>query len=331
MDKAVKESKVLENVPSPKVEEGKVTGGLRKNPWIISTFIFVITTLILLIPFLGITGNAVSDKKAGESLVSYLNTIADSNVTLVSVEEKSGMYLVTVEYKGQDIPLYVTKDGKSYTSNLIPLIEEEAPLPDVPKTDKPVVELYVFTYCPYGLQMEKAFYSVVDLFKDKADIKIRQIGAMHGEYEKIEAERQLCIGKNYPTRLWAYVNAFATDSNIGMCNGDATCVAPLINSIYTRLGINANTINTCMTSEGEALYNAEVENAGKNGVSGSPTVLINGVSSSLSRSPDAIKAAICNAFSTAPTTECAKTLSADQASAGFGASAGSASASTATC
>ena len=169
--------------------------------------------------------------------------------------------------------------------------------------------------------MEKAAIPVAKLLAGKIDFKIRQIGAMHGDYEKVEAERQLCIEKNYPTKYLDYVLAFAENSEIGNCKGDTTCLTPKINALYTKLGIDAKKINSCMTSEGETLYNAEVQNSQSKGVSGSPTVLVNGVSSSVSRSPAGVLDAVCQAFSTVPES-CATQLSSTSSVAGFGAGTG---------
>lgn len=303
-------------------KKGGLTKSIGKNPWIITTFIFGIIAIILLIPFLGLAGGNVSGAKAGENLVSYLNTIADSNVTLKDVKDSNGLYLVTVTYKSKDIPLYVTKDGKMYTSALLPLVSElstpsEEKPTEVPKTDKPVVEFFVFTYCPYGVQMQKAAYPVFEILKEEAEFKIRQIGAMHGEYEKTEAIRQLCILKEYPDKYWKYANDFSLDSAIGACGSNTACSDPLVNAKITTLGMNVNKINTCMSSTGKALYDAEVKYAGEKGVSGSPTVIINGVEVSLNRSPESIKGAICSAFKNPPA-DCAKVLSSESAAPGFG-------------
>lgn len=302
-------------------EKPSMIGKIGKNPWIISTLIFGILVIVLLAGnFIGITGN-VTKEKAADSLVAYLNKVADSEVTLVNVKDDGNFYLATLGFKGDELPVYITKDGSKYTMNLMEIQSDVSAgstiTQEIPKTDKPAVELYVFTYCPYGTQMEKAMIPAVKLLGDKIDFKIRQIGAMHGDFEKIEAERQLCIEKNYPDKFLDYVLAFAEDEEIGACNGDDACVKPLINAIYTEFGIDEAKINSCMTSEGETLYNAEEANSKKTGHLSSPTLIVNEVEAQASRSPDAIKTLICNAFNTAPS-ECSQILSTSQASAGFG-------------
>src|SRR3989344_4506953 len=182
-----------DNKEADSVKEGKkanLTERVRENPWMLCSLILgVLAVALLIVNFSGgITGNVISGDSAADNLIKYLNDVADSEVKLVDVaSEGSNMYKVTVEYGGQDIDVYMTKDGGYYTPNLLPITSdvqeagEQSQAQDVPKTEKPGVELYVFTYCPYGLQMEKAVLPVVELLGDKINFRIRQIGAMHGE------------------------------------------------------------------------------------------------------------------------------------------------------
>jgi hypothetical protein len=66
------------------------------------------------------------------------------------------------------------------------------------------------------------------------------------------------------------------------------------------------------------------------GIGGSPTFVINGAKVQVSRSADAIKTAICNAFINAPS-ECGQSLSTNAASAGFGAGTSAAASSSGEC
>ena len=144
-----------------------------------------------------------------------------------------------------------------------------------------------------------------------------------------------------------YVLAFDTDAAIGKCQSDAyascgsrgdscvtplvnACVIPLTNSIFSKLGIDASKINSCINSDGVSMYNSEVSNANSKGVSGSPTLMINGVTSQADRSPEGVKGAICSAFNNVPS-ECSQKLDTNQASPGFGSGTGSSSSSGAAC
>ena len=316
----------------------EVEGKRARNPWVVSTIIFVLVAVVLAFFAFkggGITGNVISEEAATEKLVTYLNSVTGGGIETSSTEDVGSLYKVNVIYQGDEIPVYITKDGSYFVQGAVPLSTQETkptePTPtDVPKTDKPVVEAFVFSYCPYGLQFEKAMAPVYDLLKDKAEINIVAIGAMHGEYEKVESLRQLCVQKEYgKDKLWDYLEKFAVDTEIGSCRGDEKCLDPLISKIFSQLNISKSKINSCMTKDAEALYNADVARAGELGQSGSPGFVINGVDVQVARNPEAIKQAICSAFNTAPS-ECEQTLSTASASAGFGVSA-SGSATSGTC
>ena len=330
MEETKEESKIEAENHKTHHRKKEFTESIRKNPWMLSTIICGAVILVLFISILfggNLSGKVVSSTEAGEKLVDFYNSVGITGITVTSIKEVSGLYNVTIDYQGQAVSLYITKDGKSIIETLVPTTidtssSSSSTTTEVPKSDKPIVELFVFTYCPYGLQMEKAMIPAVKLLGDKIEFKIRQIGAMHGAHEKLEAERQLCIEKNYPTKFLDYILAFAEDTSIGSCNGDATCLTPKLNALYTELGISASKIDSCISSEGESLYNAEVSNAESAGVSGSPTLIINGVTASSSRNPEAVKGAICEAFNSVPS-ECTQTLSTTSSSAGFGADAGS--------
>jgi predicted DsbA family dithiol-disulfide isomerase len=79
------------------------------------------------------------------------------------------------------------------------------------------------------------------------------------------------------------------------------------------MGIDlARTESCAFFTDGLVLLKADETDATKYGVSGSPTLIINGVEYAGSRTPEAYKQAICNSFDTAPAV-CNTTLSTDQA------------------
>ena len=311
----------------------------KTNIWMtISVLLAVVLVLVVVWP------NGVSKNAAGQKLVDFLNSRTGGGVTLIGVSDGgSNLYEVNVSYQGKAIPVYVTKGGDYVIYQAEKLIIENTSLADnsatqntqaeVPKTDKPKVEAFVFAYCPYGLQFEKALSPVYALLKNKADINIVYIGAMHGDFEKTESLRQLCILKNYgKDKLWAYLNQFTVDTTIGACSGDAVCLAPLLDKIYTSISVDSSRINSCMTSDGSSLYQASMDEAAKLGISGSPDLVINGVETSVARNPEAIKKAICDAFTdSSKIAECSQTLSTTSATPSFGSGSSSSSSSAASC
>ncbi len=308
-----------------------LTDKIRENPWMFSSMVLGVITLILLFnnfSGFGLTGNVISTDDAGEKLLAYYSSNGATGLELSSVEEQNGLYKVNFKYQGAIVPIYMTKDG-SMAGSMTSLVDKQdttatSSTKELVKSDKPKVELYVFTYCPYGTQSEKGIIPVVKLLGDKIDFSIRQIGAMHGEYEKIEAQRQLCINKLYPAKFLDYVNDFALNAEIGACRGDATCVNPLIDKLYLKLGIDKAKIENCIKSDGEKLYSSEEDNSRTNGVSGSPTLLINGVQVNSGRDSSSYLSTICSAFNTAPS-ECGQTLSSASPSPGFGSGSSSSS------
>ena len=299
---------------------------LKKNPWIISTLALgLIVVILLVVNFTGITGNVVSGDDAGKSVVDFINSKANAGLTYVSSEDLGSLYKVTVLYQGQNVPVFVTKDGKYYATGATPITADVANTQtqqtqqkEVPKSDKPVADAFIFSYCPYGLQFEKALLPVYDLLKSKADINIVAIGAMHGEFEKTETLRQISIEKLYgKDKLFAYLKEFDSNTDIGSCSGDDTCLNKYLPAIYTKLSIDKTKVENYMKASAPAIYDEQGKQASTLGISGSPTFVINGVQVQVARTSEAIKKAICDAFNTAPS-ECSQTLSSTATSPGFG-------------
>jgi len=315
-----------------KKEEKKIEKSFKNiNFWMIATIILAVVIIVMVAWPQGISKDA-----AGQKIVDFAKS-QGADVSVLNVNTKDGFYEVNISLQGQDMPVYITKDGKYFANSIVALDKlttkastsssTKTASTTVPKTDKPVVEAFIFSYCPYGLQFEKALSPVYDLLKNKADINVVAIGAMHGEFEKVESLRQLCIQKNYgKDKLWAYLNKFDANTTIGSCSGSASCLSPLLSSLMSSLSIDKAKIDTCMASDATALYAADGARAQELGISGSPTFVINGVQVQVGRDPQSVKTAICNAFTTAPS-ECSETLSSTAASPSFGSSStGSASA-----
>ena len=186
------------------------------------------------------------------------------------------------------------------------------------KSDKPIVETFVFSYCPYGLQFEKALFPAYDLLKDKADFRIVAIGAMHGEFEKTESLRQISIENIYgKDKLFSYLKEFDINGDIGSCSGDESCLNNYLPDVYKKLSIDKTKIENYMKTNAEKIYNEQNARANSLGVGGSPTFIINGAQVQVSRTAESIKEAVCNAFNTKPE-ECSQSLSTQSANPGFG-------------
>ncbi len=150
-------------------------------------------------------------KAAAEKFINENLLPAGTKATVKNVTDEGDVYNIKLDVGGQDYTSYMSKDGSKFFQSGINMATfaadkaSKAAAPtnnntqaatqptNVPKTDKPKVELYVFTYCPYGTQSEKGIIPAVKLLGGKIDFKIRQIGAMHGPHEKLEAQSNFLI------------------------------------------------------------------------------------------------------------------------------------------
>lgn len=289
---------------------------------------------------------ALTPEEAKTRVTDFINKNlmqAGSEVSIKEVSEENGMYKIIVNVsEGQEITSYLTKDGKKFFPQVMDIDEVaaqnankksadagevEAPK-DIPKTDKPEAELYVMSFCPYGVQAEDAMLPVFDLLKGKADIKIRfiasiegddinKVKSLHGPIEGIEDARQLCVAKNYDAEtLWKYVSEINKNCYPIYRNGDEVYKECREKAAKTAK-VDVKKIEKCVTDEGPALIRAEDEAAGAKGVSGSPTIFINGAKYSGGRTAEAFKQAICSGFNTQPE-ECVKVLESTGAAASGG-------------
>jgi hypothetical protein len=192
-----------------------------------------------------------------------------------------------------------------------------APAATIAKTDKPKVELYVMSYCPYGNQAEQGIYQVIKSFNNTFDFEPVYIisgsagnwRSLHGASELNQDIREKIIYNLYGAQVWnEYVN-----------NANTQCTLNTIDACWKDAAQNISAINI---TEVEAQYASsldtiaagEAAKSNANKVTGSPTVLINGGKYSGGRTADAFKTGICGAFNTQPA-ECSQNLSTGTAAA----------------
>jgi protein-disulfide isomerase len=300
----------------------------KTNIWMTISAVLAVIVVIMLILSL----SSWSPKgKAANKLVSYLNEKTGGGVTLLGVSSMGSIYEVNVSYQGQEIPVYVTKDGEYFLAGAEKITSSKTSAntntntntpTSVPKTDKPKVELFVMSYCPYGTQAEKGIIPVYEMLGDKVDATIRFVHyTLHGDKEVQENYRQICIREEQKAKLLPYLKCILNSTNP---NAPAD-----VNSCMTSVGVDSAKVNDCIKNRAENYYKVDSQLSQQYGVQGSPTLVINGVESSAGRSPSAYLSGICGAFKSAPA-DCSKTVSSANPSAGFGYST-SDSAAAATC
>ena len=307
----------------PKEDSKKTLKDFCKNKWAVATI--VLGVLLLLVLFTNITGNTITGSvigahSAGERVVDFAKA-QGIDASLVETNENGNFYEVVISMEGQQVPVYVTKDGKFFTSSLIPLTgsttqppQNQQPPTDVPKSDKPEVELFVMSYCPYGTQAEKGIIPVVNLLKDKIDFKLKFVSyLMHGEDEAWENTRDYCIQKEQPDKFIAYMTCFLEAGDSESCltksNIDTNKLNSCTEQADTQFSITANLEDTDSYLSGRfPLFDIDKADNEKYQIGGSPGLVINGVQISSARDPTSYLNTICSAFNTPPE-ECSQQLS----------------------
>jgi hypothetical protein len=217
---------------------------------------------------------------------------------------------------------------------------EAAPAPaEVAKSDRPEVQLFIMSFCPYGVQAASALNPVAGLLGDKADIKVgyvlysnfaSQYGAdwskycsdeseaycsMHGVGELNEDVRELCIQKYQGGKFWAYMAQVADAYNSGEVS--ASNIDQKWKGFAQAAGVDTAKVESCVAAEKDSLLAEQAALNAQYGVQGSPMMIVNGAEASFARSAEGFKAGICDAFNSAPG-ECGQTLSEGAAAAPTG-------------
>ena len=219
------------------------------------------------------------------------------------------------------------------------VVEPEAPptqpeVPTVPKTDKPSVELFVMSHCPYGTQMEKGMLPVVKVLENDIDFDLNFVYyAMHGATEVWEQANQYCIQRDQNDLLQDYLLCFLeagdTEGCLDSVGVDRTSMDACVAEIDEEFGLTASLEDQSTWLSGRfPLFGTDKADNEKYGVRGSPTLVINGVQASSGRDSSSLLKVVCAAFNEPPA-GCETVFESGNPSPGFGfdeASAGNAAA-----
>lgn len=211
-----------------------------------------------------------------------------------------------------------------------PASQTQTPPPpaNLVKAERPKAELFVMSYCPYGLQMEKAFLPAWELLKDKADFSVKFVSyAMHGLKEVEENTRQYCLAKNFSAKYVSYLKCFTGQDDYKACLAavgvSESSLTGCVNDANKKFGtLDKYNDQSTWLSGRYPLYPIHADLNQTYGVQGSPTLILNGVEVSSARTPEAVKQLICSGF-TNPPAACSQSLSTASVGPGFGNTAGS--------
>lgn len=281
--------------------------------------------------------NKLSLEEAKVKTEKFINDIlipADGEkITIKGASEENGMYKIVVTVAGgQDVETYLTKDGKLFFDRTMNIKEVEkqsqaakdaaAPAAEAVKNDKPVVELFVMSHCPYGTQIEKGILPAAEALSGKIDFEIKFVDyAMHGEKELNEELAQYCVKTGEPEKFNGYLSCFLEDGDSARCVAKAkinaaklkTCVA----ATDEKFSITKNFADKTTYKGNYPTFNIDKESNEKYAVGGSPTLVINGTTVKSGRDSASLLSTICAAFNNSPA-ECSTELSSAEPAPGFG-------------
>jgi len=267
--------------------------------------------------------NTLEKDEVAELAMDYIqNELAPgTKFEFVKAEEDNGLYRIDFTVMDeQNDSAYVSKTGKYLFFQPYIMIPDKVAIPEV--------DLYVMSFCPYGNQAEELMDPVQELFKDKIDLDLHYIFyndyatgypeycldeealycSMHGIQELNQGIRELCVQKYQPDKLWDFVMAINEQTDYENVDNDWR-------NIGNSVGIDINKIAQCQEQEAMDLASQETELTKQFGISGSPTIIINGQKYTGQRTSDAYKEAICRTFKVKPS-ECDQKLTDNSASPG---------------
>ena len=159
-----------------------------------------------------------------------------------------------------------------------PMNLEELLASRVARMGKPTLELFVMSYCPFGVQAEEKIIPIVKEFGDKIDFKLQFIAneketpspqditpftSLHGYPEVVENIRQLLIAQEYPEQYLDYI----------LCRGKK--LDKSWEDCAEKLDIDVSKIQKLLdTSEAEQLFRENIKRASELGIRASPTILV---------------------------------------------------------
>lgn len=278
-------------------------------------------------------------EKITSTIENYINQNLMNGVGTIIVKEKAieehGLYKIKIDSgSGQLLDIYMTKDEKLLFPQALNIqdtkekrIGNEVIYPNNQnensvENNKPKVELFVMSHCPYGTQIEKGILPVIDALGDKIDFEIKFCDyAMHGETEVNEQLNQYCIQKEENEKFINYLKCFLEAGESNNCltktNINTTKLNSCVSTTDTEFKITANFADKSTYKGSFPTFNIHKDENVKYKVQGSPALVINGEQVSSTRDPKSLLATICTYFENAPA-ECNIELPSVSAAPGFG-------------
>ena len=189
----------------------------------------------------------------------------------------------------------------------------------VPGDNKPQVDFFVMSFCPYGNQAEELLKPVYDELKGKAvfhpryviytqgtgcytDTDGTQLCSLHGGQELNQDVREMCVYNDQGEQAW-FDFALAMNDKCTAQNAD-TCWT----DVAKGLGLDTDKIQSCFDANKLTYARQELELNQALGVSGSPTLFFEGQLYNGARTSSGYQSALCAGFDGQKPAGCSVTL-----------------------
>ena len=174
----------------------------------------------------------------------------------------------------------VALHSKDVDHSRAPMNLEELLASRIARVGKPTLELFVMSYCPFGVQAEEKVIPIVKKFGDKINFKLQFIAeekeetsaqdispftSLHGYPEVAENIRQLLIAQEYPDKYLDYI--FCRGKKLDKSWEDCA----------EKLDIDVAKIQALFDApEAAQLFRENIARAEALGIKASPTILVDG-------------------------------------------------------
>jgi len=240
----------------------------RVNLWLVTTIVLAIILAVVL--FTGSENKdnlsenlTITAEEAGQKMVDFANSQGASS-SLIEANDAGALYEVVLSIDGQKVPIYVTKDGESFTTTLIPFdldnptdttnnqnsnikISLDSSDPILGDSNAPISVIeYSDFECPF---CERAYSNTIASLKESDAFKNGEINLIYRHFPlnnihpkaQKAAEASVCAQKQ--SKFWEYHDTLFENQN-------ALAVDDL-KSYASDLGLNQAKFDSCLDN-GEA-------------------------------------------------------------------------------
>ena len=328
-----------------KVKHIKNKLGKKSNLIIALAAVVVILVVVAVINFggakLGFSKNVSPDeaKAKAEDFINKNLVAAGTTATVTEVADyDKSLYKLKVKVGDNEIESFISKDGKQFfpqamdieklsdSANVNASSDTSASTPvtptDITKSDKPKVELFVMSHCPYGTQIEKGIVPVAKALGNKIDFEIKFVNyIMHGETELQDNINQYCIGSGQADKYNDFLDCFLKSGDSASCVSSTGINKSKLDSCYKatdkKFSLTSDFNDKSKYKGSFPTFNLHDSENNKYGVQGSPTLVINGKQVESNRDSASLLTTICAAFNKTPD-ECSTKLDSASPAPGFG-------------